>query len=57
LVYLKQRAFENPIYRKKEKTLFFQLIILALWFEILALNCKGLLLDAIVANTMAPFLA
>ncbi len=25
-------------------------------FEILALNCKGFLLDAFVANVMAPFL-
>jgi hypothetical protein len=57
LIYLKQRAFENPIYRKKEKTLFFQLTILAMCFEIPALNCKVLLLDALVANIMAPFLA
>jgi len=26
-------------------------------FEIPALNCKGLLLNALVANVMAPFLA
>jgi hypothetical protein len=57
LIYLKQRAFANPIYRKKEKTLLFQLTILALCFEIPTLNCKGLLLDALLADVMAPFLA
>jgi hypothetical protein len=57
LIYLKQRAFANSIYRKKEKTLLFQLTILTLCFEIPALDCKGPLLDALVADTMAPFLA
>jgi hypothetical protein len=55
LNYLKQRAFVNPIYRKKEKTLFFQLTISTLRIEILALNCKGLLVDALVVDVMAPF--
>jgi len=57
LIYLKQRAFANPIYRKKEKTLLFQLTISALCFEIPTLNCKGLLLDALVTDVMVPFLA
>ncbi len=57
MIYLKQRAFANPIYRKKEKTLLFQLTISSLCFEIPPLNCKGLLLDALVADIMAPFLA
>jgi hypothetical protein len=57
LIYLKQRAFANPINRKIEKTLLFQLTILALCFEILALNCKGLLLDALVVDVMAFSLA
>jgi hypothetical protein len=45
-----------PFVEKQEQTLFFQLTILALWFEILALNYKGLLLNALVANTMVLFL-
>jgi hypothetical protein len=57
LIYLKQRDFCKSHLQKKEKTLLFQLTILALHFEIPALNCKGLLLDALVANVMAPFLA
>jgi hypothetical protein len=57
LIYHKQKAFANPIYRKKEKILFFQLTISTLCFEIPILNCKGLLLNALVANVMAPFLA
>jgi hypothetical protein len=49
--------FANPIYRKKEKTLLFQLTISTMHFEIPALSCKGLLLDALAADVMAPFLA
>jgi hypothetical protein len=56
LIYYKQRAFANPINRKIEKKLLFQFTILALCFEIPALNCKGLLLDALVVDVMAPFL-
>jgi len=37
--------------------LLFQLTISALCFEIPALSCKGLLLDALAANVMAPFFA
>jgi hypothetical protein len=57
LIYLKQRAFGNPIYRKKEKTLLFQLTISTLCFEIPTLNYEGLLLYALVADVMVPFLA
>jgi len=56
LIYFKQRAFANPINRKIKKTLLFQLTILALCFGIPALNYKGLLLDALVVDIMAPFL-
>jgi hypothetical protein len=57
LIYLKQRAFANPINKKIEKTLLFQLTISTLSFEILALNCKGLLLHAFVVDAMVPFFA
>jgi hypothetical protein len=57
LIYYKQKAFANPINRKIEKKLLFQLTLLALCFEIPTLNYKGLLLDALVADVMAPFLA
>jgi hypothetical protein len=57
LIYFKQRAFANPINKKIEKTLLFQLTISTLCFEILALNCKGLLLDAFMVDAMVPFLA
>jgi hypothetical protein len=56
LIYLKQWAFANPSYKKKEKTLLFQFTISAMCFEIPALTCKGLLLDALLTNVMAPFL-
>jgi hypothetical protein len=57
LIYIKQRAFANPIYKKKEKTLLFQFTILTLCFEIPTLNCKGLLLGALVVDAMVTFLA
>jgi hypothetical protein len=46
-----------PLTRKIKKTLLFQLTILALCFEIPTFNCKGLLLNALLVDAMAPFLA
>jgi hypothetical protein len=43
--------------KKKKKTLNLKLTKKAMCFEIPAFNCKGLLLDALAADVMAPFLA